>query len=191
VNQAKFCSRAQRLALRPFVITFLACSASLLGHAAYASGLTISGSPAGTVNVGGSYSFTPTTSDTNQGRTLFFAVANKPAWASFNSSTGQLSGKPTAANVGKYDDVVIAVYDGLASAVLPNFDVTVQASSSTSPPTKPVSPGTGLTISGSPAGTVNAGSSYSFTPTTTDSNSGRTLSIVAAMRGTRWTPFFA
>jgi hypothetical protein len=177
VNQANLCTRAQRASLRSLVIAFVACSATLVGHAAHAaSALTISGSPASTVTVGSSYSFTPTTHDTNTGRTLSFAVANKPAWASFSSSTGRLSGTPTAASVGKYADVVIAVYDGLTSAVLPNFGITVQASSSTSPP----SPGTGLKISGSPASTVTVGSSYSFTPTTTDSNSGRTLSFAVA-----------
>jgi hypothetical protein len=177
VNQANLCSRAQRASLRSLVITFVACSATLVGHAAHAaSALTISGSPASTVTVGSSYSFTPTTHDTNTGRTLSFAVANKPAWASFSSSTGHLSGTPTAASVGKYADVVIAVYDGLSSAVLPNFGITVQSSGSTSPP----SPGTGLKISGSPASTVTVGSSYSFTPTTTDSNSGRTLSFAVA-----------
>jgi hypothetical protein len=177
VNQANFCTRAQRASLRSLVIAFVACSATLVGHAAHAaSALTISGSPASTVTVGGSYSFTPTTHDTNTGRTLSFAVANKPAWASFNSSTGRLSGTPTAASVGKYADVVIAVYDGLTSAVLPNFGITVQSSGSTSPP----SPGAGLKISGSPASTVTVGSSYSFTPTTTDSSSGRTLSFAVA-----------
>ncbi len=178
MNQANLCTRAQRVSLRSLVIAFVACSATLVGHAAHAaSALTISGSPASTVKVGSSYSFTPTTHDTNTGRTLSFAVANKPAWASFSSSTGRLSGTPTAASVGKYADVVIAVYDGLTSAVLPNFGITVQASASTSPPSPP---GTGLKISGSPASTVTVGSSYSFTPTTTDSNSGRTLSFAVA-----------
>jgi hypothetical protein len=178
VNQANLCTRAQRVSLRSLVIAFVACSATLVGHAAHAaSALTISGSPASTVKVGSSYSFTPTTHDTNTGRTLSFAVANKPAWASFSSSTGRLSGTPTAASVGKYADVVIAVYDGLTSAVLPNFGITVQASGSTSPPSPPA---TGLKISGSPASTVTVGSSYSFTPTTTDSNSGRTLSFAVA-----------
>ena len=178
MNQANLCTRAQRVSLRSLVIAFVACSATLVGHAAHAaSALTISGSPASTVTVGSSYSFTPTTHDTNTGRTLSFAVANKPAWASFSSSTGQLSGTPTAASVGKYADVVIAVYDGLTSAILPNFGITVQASGSTSPPSPP---GTGLKISGSPASTVTVGSSYSFTPTTTDSNSGRTLSFAVA-----------
>jgi hypothetical protein len=177
VNQANYCSRAQRVSLRSLVIAFVACSATLVGHAAHAaSALTISGSPASTVTVGSSYSFTPTTHDSNSGRTLSFAVANKPAWATFNSSTGRLSGTPTTASVGKYADVVIAVYDGLTSAVLPNFGITVQASGSTSPP----SPGTGLRISGSPASTVTVGSSYSFTPTTTDSNLGRKLSFAVA-----------
>jgi hypothetical protein len=121
------------------------------------------------VNAGSSYSFTPTTTDSNSGRTLSFAVANKPAWASFSSSTGKLSGTPTAANVGKYDDVVIAVYDGLTSSVLPNFDITVQSSGSPTPTAS-------VKISGTPSTSVTAGSPYTFQPSATDS-AGRTVSF--------------
>jgi hypothetical protein len=141
--------------------------------------MTISGSPASTVTVGSTYSFTPTATDSNSGRARSFNVVNKPAWLNFSSSTGKLSGTPTAANVGRFPDLAIMVSDGLTYALLPNFSITVQASGSTSPP-PPSHPPKGLTISGSPAGSVTVGSSYSFTPTTTDSNTGRTLSFFVA-----------
>ena len=57
---------------------------------------TISGTPATSVIAGQAYSFAPTASDPD-GQTLAFGIANKPSWASFNVSTGRLSGTPAAA----------------------------------------------------------------------------------------------
>ncbi|MGB9331000.1 MAG: putative Ig domain-containing protein, partial [Steroidobacteraceae bacterium] len=79
--------------------------------------LAISGTPASTVLVGQNYSFTPSAHDARD-RTLIFAIANKPAWATFSASSGQLSGTPSAANVGAYADIVIAVSDGRRTATL-------------------------------------------------------------------------
>lgn len=113
---------------------------------------TITGTPATSVTVGGTYSFTPTGRDAD-GNSLGYTIANRPSWASFNTSTGQLSGKPTSSNVGTYSNIKITVSDGKASASLPVFAITVRAgTSSNSPPT----------ISGTPAKTVTAGSGYSF-----------------------------
>ncbi|HUL17657.1 MAG TPA: putative Ig domain-containing protein, partial [Steroidobacteraceae bacterium] len=53
--------------------------------------LTISGTPPASITSGQSYSFTPSASDART-RTLVFAIVNRPAWASFSSSTGQLTG---------------------------------------------------------------------------------------------------
>jgi hypothetical protein len=117
--------------------------------------VTISGTPATGVTAGQSYSFTPSASDTS-GRTLVFAVANKPAWAAFDTSTGQLAGAPGAGSVGSYTNIVIAVSDGLRSANLPAFTVQVLASpAATLPPP---------TISGTPPANDVAGSPYSFQP---------------------------
>src|SRR5207248_2411910 len=110
------------------------------------------------------YSFAPTTTDPSA-KTLTFAISNKPSWATFSSSTGQLSGTPAAANVGTYSNIVISVSDGTSSAALPAFAIAV-----TAPPPMPP------TISGSPATSVVAGKSYSFTPSTTDP-SGKTLTF--------------
>src|SRR5437879_11603895 len=87
---------------------------------------TISGSPATSVVAGQSYSFTPTTTDPS-GKTLTFSISNKPSWASFSTSTGQLSGTPAAANVGTYSNLVISVSDGTSSAALPAFAIAVTA----------------------------------------------------------------
>jgi hypothetical protein len=88
---------------------------------------TISGTPISTVTAGSAYSFTPAAKDSD-GNALTFSVQNKPAWATFNTTTGQLLGTPTSANVGSYANVVIAVSDGQASASLPAFTLTVSPS---------------------------------------------------------------
>jgi hypothetical protein len=85
---------------------------------------TISGSPATSVNAGGAYAFRPRATDAN-GDTLRFSIANKPAWAAFSTSTGQLSGTPTSASTGTYANVVISVSDGKASTALAPFAITV------------------------------------------------------------------
>ena len=56
---------------------------------------TISGTPPATATVGVGYSFQPTARDSN-GDSLVFSISNRPAWASFSSSTGRLSGAPAA-----------------------------------------------------------------------------------------------
>ena len=85
---------------------------------------TISGQPTTALNTGSAYSFTPTASDAI-GAALTFSIQNLPAWASFNASTGQLSGTPTAAYAGTYANIVISVSDGVASASLPAFSISV------------------------------------------------------------------
>lgn len=87
---------------------------------------TISGTPATQTMQGQQYSFTPTASDAN-GDTLTFSITNKPAWATFTSSSGRLSGTPTAGQVATYANVQISVSDGFVTTNLPAFDITVVA----------------------------------------------------------------
>jgi hypothetical protein len=110
---------------------------------------SLSGSPVTSLNAGANYSFQPSASDPD-GDALSFTVQNLPAWATFDSSTGRISGTPTAAQVGQYADVRISASDGEQSASLPAFSITVTQSSNGSaslswtPPTQNTD-GTALT----------------------------------------------
>jgi uncharacterized repeat protein (TIGR03803 family) len=89
----------------------------------------ISGSPPTSVTVGQSYTFRPTASDPD-GQPLTFSIANKPSWASFETFGGRLHGIPTSSHVGTFSNIVITVSDGMASASLPAFSITVSETAS-------------------------------------------------------------
>ena len=59
------------------------------------------------------YHFAPWAADANGDR-LMFAIANQPQWAAFDTTTGVLSGRPGAADVGTYWNILIYVTDGQA-----------------------------------------------------------------------------
>jgi hypothetical protein len=126
--------------------------ASLGGGSASSSSDTpvISGTAATTVVAGQVYSFTPTASDP-AGAPLTFSITNMPPWATFDSTTGQLAGTPTSANVGTYANIQITASNSQATASLAPFAIAVVAQ---------------LAISGTPATTGVVGSMYSFQPTT-------------------------
>jgi hypothetical protein len=85
----------------------------------------ISGTPPSSVRAGTAYTFRPTATDVN-GDALSFSVANKPSWATFTASTGQLSGTPTTAQTGTYSNIGITVSDGKGgTASLPGFSILV------------------------------------------------------------------
>ena len=132
---------------------------------------TISGTPPSTAAAGTAYSFTPTASDPD-GNTLTFAIANRPSWATFSSTTGRLTGTPTSTNVGTFSNIVISVSDGAASASLPAFAITVSGTTVTN---------RAPTISGVPATSVLQGTLYSFRPTAADAD-GNTLTFSIANR---------
>ena len=73
------------------------------------------------------YNFQPSGADPD-GDTLTYSVPEPPSWATFNTSTGRLSGTPSAAQAGTYSNIVIRVSDGTASASLPAFSITVAQS---------------------------------------------------------------
>ncbi|MCF7456152.1 Ig-like domain-containing protein [Vibrio sp. A1-1] len=109
----------------------------------------ISGSPATQVNEDSAYLFTPQVSDVDS-QAFTFSIVNKPSWASFDASTGTLSGTPDNGDVGKYQGIVISVSDGLTTTMLNRFSIVVNNINDA-----PV-------ISGTPALTVNEGSTYRF-----------------------------
>ena len=138
--------------------------------------VTISGSPPTSVTAGQAYTFTPTATD-SQGRTLWFAISNRPSWATFNTSSGQLSGTPPTGSVGSYANIVIAASDGRTNATLPAFTVQVLAGATSAPPT----------ISGTPPTSDVAGSPYSFQPSASGP-SGTTLAFSVQNKPT-WANF--
>lgn len=84
----------------------------------------LSGSPVTSVNAGSAYSFRPTATDADSS-TLAFSISNRPSWATFNTTNGQLSGTPSASQVGSYGNIVISVSDGNSSVALPAFAINV------------------------------------------------------------------
>lgn len=136
---------------------------------------TISGTPATSATIGQAYSFTPTASDPDN-NSLTFSIANRPLWASFNTSTGALSGTPDASNVGTFANVVISVSDGRVAASLPAFTITVDELPNTMP-----------TISGTPPANVMVSTAYTFTPSASDPD-GDTLTYSITNKPT-WASF--
>jgi hypothetical protein len=128
---------------------------------------TITGTPATTVSAGSAYSFRPVASDPD-GNTLRFSIQGQPSWATFSTSTGRLSGTPTAANVGTSARITITVTDGTASTSLASFTIQVTAAANRAP-----------TISGNPPRTVMVSTAYSFQPSAADAD-GNTLSFTIA-----------
>lgn len=119
---------------------------------------TISGTPPTTAKVGTAYSFQPTAADP-ENKTLTFSISGKPTWASFSTSTGRLTGTPSA--TGTFSNIKITVSDGSLTASLAVFSITVSTSSGTN---------AAPTITGTPPTSVAVGAVYSFQPTAKDSN---------------------
>ncbi|MBN8279076.1 MAG: hypothetical protein J0M16_00520 [Gammaproteobacteria bacterium] len=84
----------------------------------------ISGTPLTSVVAGASYTFLPVASDPD-GDVVSFSIANKPDWATFNASTGSLTGTPSAADVGTTSGIVISVSDGQDTRSLAAFNLNV------------------------------------------------------------------
>lgn len=115
----------------------------------------IDGTPATSVTIADTYTFTPTGSDPD-GDPLTYSIQNRPSWATFSSPTGQVSGAPQPGDEGMYTDIAITVSDSVSTASLPAFSITVNAANAAP------------TISGTPPSIVNVDQSYSFTPTASD-----------------------
>jgi hypothetical protein len=91
---------------------------------------SITGTAPTSIVAGQSYSFQPSTANP-AGGVLGFSIMNKPAWASFSTTTGMLSGTPTAAEVASYSNIMISVSNGQASASLAPFSIVVTAAATT------------------------------------------------------------
>jgi hypothetical protein len=86
--------------------------------------VAISGQPPTSVREDTTYDFLPEASGPDES-SLVFAIENKPEWASFETSTGRLTGKPDKEHVGSYPGIVIQVSDGDRTASLETFSIDV------------------------------------------------------------------
>jgi Putative Ig domain len=138
---------------------------------------TITGTPATTADAGVAYNFAPAALDAD-GNRLTYSISNRPAWMTFNTSTGQLRGTPAAGNVGTYSNIIISVNDGHATTLLPAFAIQVRGPANQPP-----------RITGTPSSAVQATQQYSFQPVGSDPD-GDTLTFSITNRPT-WATFTA
>ncbi|GFE78490.1 hypothetical protein GCM10011487_04900 [Steroidobacter agaridevorans] len=117
----------------------------------------LSGTPPSSVTAGNAYAFRPTGSDP-EGRTLTWSITNRPAWATFSTASGALTGTPTASQVGTYSGIAISASDGTNRTSLPSFSIAVNA-----------------------AGSSTGSATLSWTPPTSNTN-GTTLTNLAGYR---------
>jgi hypothetical protein len=123
---------------------------------------TIGGGPTFSVPTGSDYSSVPRVIDTESSRCIRFEIDNKPAWASFDETTGRLWGRPDRS--GTYGNISIRVVDWCAHVTNPTFSITVVPAAQAAPANA------APTISGHASTVVNAGMAYSFTPTAADAS---------------------
>lgn len=144
---------------------------------------TISGSPKTTFGTSSWYSFTPTARDPRTTSALRYSIVNKPAWATFSTTTGELQG-PTGTRTGTYSNIRISVRSSTGTASLPAFSLqVVPKGTSSGGSTSNRAP----VVSGTPATSITAGSAYSFRPTGSDPE-GRALTWSIANRPS-WAAF--
>ena len=137
----------------------------------------ITGTPAAQVDEDSNYSFTPSVSDVDAGDTAAFSIVNAPSWASFDTTTGTLTGTPDNDDVGVTSGIVITVTDSAsAQASLAAFSITVGNTNDA-----PV-------ITGTPAAQVDEDSNYSFTPSVSDVDAGDTAAF-SVVNAPSWASF--
>ena len=140
----------------------------------------MNGVPLTSVPAGVEYRYQPRATNPS-GRVLSYNVVNKPDWALFNETTGELSGTPADSDIGLSGNIEIGVSDGTTSATVGPFRIRVTAQGHTSAPTA------ALAITGTPASTAAAGQLYRFLPTVTNA-AGEALSFSILNRPT-WALF--
>ena len=85
----------------------------------------LAGSPATIATAGVLYSFQPTLEQ--GGGTVIYSITGAPSWATFSTSTGALTGTPSAADEGTSASIRISASNGTSSASLAPFTIQVDA----------------------------------------------------------------
>ncbi len=84
---------------------------------------SLAGTPRSSTKIGEAYRFEPRATDPD-GDPISFQIQNKPGWASFDRTTGEITGTPRQGDEGTYNNVKITASDGSASDSLA-FSITV------------------------------------------------------------------
>jgi hypothetical protein len=100
-------------------------SGSATSGSTSSAALALTGTPANSAAVGAPYAFQPTVSQTTG--QVIFSITGQPAWASFNSATGELSGTPPQNEAGSTANVTISASDGTSTASIGPFSIAVIA----------------------------------------------------------------
>jgi hypothetical protein len=172
--------------LAPFSITSRTSSGGTTNRAP-----VLSGTPPTSVTAGNAYAFRPTGSDP-EGRALTWSITNRPAWATFSTSSGALTGTPTASQVGTTSGIVISASDGTNRTSLPSFNIAVNAAGSSSGSatlswTPPTSNTNGSTLSNLAGYRIYYGTSSSnLSRTITVANAGVTRYVVPDLAAGTW-----
>jgi hypothetical protein len=119
----------------------------------------MNGVPITNAQAGAQYHYQPQATNPS-GRVLSYNVVNKPDWATFSETTGELSGTPQESDVGLSGNIEIGVSDGSTTATVGPFRIRIAAETHTTS-----SSTVAVAITGTPAATVAAGSEYRFAPT--------------------------
>jgi hypothetical protein len=90
----------------------------------------LAGTPATSVTAGQNYLFQPKVSQ--GGGVVTFSIQGQPTWATFDTDTGALTGKPAAANEGTTGSITITGTNGSSSSSIGPFTIAVNAP--TAPP---------------------------------------------------------
>jgi len=126
-------------------------AATAAGTSAQGTNPSVSGTPATTVAADNHYSFRPTLGSIPADGSVSFSIRNKPSWATFAVSSGELSGTPSTPDKGVYPNIVISATTGSAISELPAFSIEVTAASTSSSSS---SSGAGAAATQSASGTM-------------------------------------
>jgi hypothetical protein len=87
--------------------------------------IALQGVPPVSATVGSDYSFQPTVTPSNT--VITFTATGLPAWLSFDTRTGALSGTPAAKDQGTTGHIIIAASNGSSNASMTPFTIQVKA----------------------------------------------------------------
>lgn len=151
----------------------------------------LSGTPSTSVVYGNAYAFRPSGSDP-EGRALTWSISNRPSWANFSTTSGALTGTPSASHVGTTSNIVISASDGTNRRSLPAFNIAVNSpgtssGSATLSWTPPTRNSNGTTLTNLAGYRIYYGTSPStLTRTVTLSNAGLTRYVISDLSAATW-----